>query len=156
MNMPKHISPWPRVHLSTRWLASSVCHCEESRLAGGDGAVVDSCSCSHDVLHAIRRCMQLSVQEAERVRSRPPCQQLLVHHVCSRSHWLQQSLSRDFKVEQLKVRTLSKTTKTIKPNWFLFNFASFTLVRACLPAQTQLLRSPLIPWMLIYHTLIHG
>lgn len=98
--------------------------------------MVDSCSCSHDVLHAIRRCMQLSVQEAERVRSRPPCQQLLVHHVCSRSHWLQQSLSRDFQVEQLKVRTLSKTTKTIKPNWFLFNFRSFHL-GPCLPACTD-------------------
>jgi hypothetical protein len=124
MNMPNLYSPWPRVHLSTRWLASSVSHWEELRLAGGDGAVVDSCSCSHDALQAVRRFMQLCVQEAERVRSRS-CQHLLLHIVCSRSHWLQQSLSWDFKVEQLKVRTLSKTIKLIKPHCFLFNLRSF-------------------------------
>ena len=86
--------------------------------------MVDSCSCSHDVLQAIRRSVQLCVQEAERVRSRP-CQHLLVHIVFSRSHWLQQSLSRDFKAEQLKVRTLSKKIKTSKPHRFLFNVRSF-------------------------------
>ena len=106
-------------------MASSVCHCEESCLAGGDGAEVDSCSCSHDVLQAIRRFVQLCVQEAERVESRPPCQHLLVQIVCSRSHWLQQSLSRDFRVEQLRARTLSKTIKLIKPHCFLFNVRSF-------------------------------
>ena len=124
MNMPNHYSSWPRVHLSTQWMASSVCHCEESCLAGGDGAVVDSCSCSHDVLHAIRRCVQLSVQEAERVRL-GRSMHLLIHIVCSRSHWLQQSLSWDFRAEQLKVRTLSKKIKTSKPHRFLFNFRSF-------------------------------
>ena len=85
---------------------------------------MDSCSCSHDVLQAIRRSVQLCVQEAERVRSRP-CQHLLVHIVCSRSHWLQQSLSWDFRVEQLKVKTLSKTIKLIKLHCFLFNVPSF-------------------------------
>ena len=85
--------------------------------------------------------MQLSAQETERVESRPPCQQLLVHHVFSRSHWVQQSVSRDVKVEQLKVGTHSKTSKTIKPNCFLFNLRSFHL-GPCLPAQTHWLRSP--------------
>jgi hypothetical protein len=102
---------------------TSVCHCEESCLAGGDGAVVDSCSCSHDALQAVRRFMQLRVQEAERVR-RGPSMHLPIHALCSRSHWLQQSLSRDFKVEQPKVKTLSKTIKTSKPHRFLFNLRS--------------------------------
>ena len=86
--------------------------------------MVDCCSCSHDVLQAIRRFVQLCVQEAERVR-RGPSMHLLIQIVCSRSHWLQQSLSRDFRVEQLKVRILSKTIKLIKPHCFLFNVRSF-------------------------------
>ena len=105
---------------------TSVCHCEESCLGGGDGAEVDCCSCSHDVLQAIRRSVQLCAHEAERVRSRP-CQHLFVHIVCSRSHWLQQSLSWDFKVEQPKVKTLSKQIKIIKTHCFLFNVHSFHL-----------------------------
>ena len=96
---------------------------------------------SQDFLHARRRCLQLSAQETERVDARPPCQQLLVHHVFSRSHWVQQSVSRDVKVEQLKVGTHSKTSKTIKPNCFLFNIRSFHL-GPCLPAQTHWARSP--------------
>ena len=116
-------------------------------------AVLDPCSCSHDVLHEIRRCVQLFVQEAERVR-RGPSMHLPIHIVCSRSHWLQQSLSRDFRVEQLKVGTHRKTSKSIKPNCFLFNLLSYHL-GTCLPAQTHWLHSPLIPWLLIYHTLIH-
>ena len=87
-------------------------------------AVVDSCSCSQDVLHSIRRCLQLFVQAAERVR-RERSMHLPIHALCSRSHWLQQSLSWDFRVEQLKVRTLSKTIKLIKPHCFLFNVRSF-------------------------------
>ena len=116
-------------------------------------AVVDSCSCSHDVLHSLRSCMQLFVQAAERVR-RGRSTHLPTHALCSRSHWLQQSLSEDFRVEQLKVKTLSKTIKTSKPHRFLFNLRSFRFGH-CLPEQTHWLRSPLIFWLLVCHTLLH-
>ncbi len=79
----------------------------------------------HESLQAARRCTQLSVQVSERMDSRPPIQQLFVHHAFSRSHRVPQSVARGGKVEQLKVRTLSKTTKTINPHRFLFNYSSF-------------------------------
>ncbi len=57
--------------------------------------------------------------------SRPPIQQLFVHHAFSRSHRVLQSVSRGGKVEQLKVKTPSRTIKTINPHRFLFNYSSF-------------------------------
>ena len=103
-------------------------------------AVVDCCSCPHDALQAVRRFMQLCVQEAERSRSRPPCQHLLLHIVYCHSHWLEQSLSWNFKVEQLKVKTLSKKIKIIKPHCFLFNVRSFHL-GPWLPVRSHQCRS---------------
>ena len=107
-------------------------------------AVVDSCSCSHDALHSLRSCLHLFVQTAERVR-RGRSTHLPTQALCSASHWLQQSLSEDFRVEQLKVRTLSKKNKTSKPHRFLFNLRSFRFGH-CLPEQAHWRRSPLIFW----------
>ncbi len=98
--------------------------------------------------------MQPSVQEAERV-PRGRSMHLLIHIVCSRSHWLQQSLSRGFRVEQLKVKTLSKKIKTSKSYRFLFNLRSFHF-GLWLPSQTHWLCRSLFSWLFVYQTLIHS